>query len=241
VTTFGERIKSLREFKGLTQAELGNLLGKSENTIWSWEKNKNKPHINFYRVIAEKCIASEQWLRTGEGEMLFEPPPGRPRTLRNHVAEYNAELPELELGQPIHSPIIAEINAEYLLVYVYKIIGRGGDYSDIRFEEVSTMAMNNDDYFEFTLQLKVLDDSMEKLIMQDAVIAVNTTERTLVDKKTFCFLTPTGFITRIVHTELDSLVLEPYNKQYESREIEWEKFNYDTVLGRVVNINNPVE
>ena len=43
MATFGERLRELREERGLTQPELADALGITTNTIFVWEKEKRKP------------------------------------------------------------------------------------------------------------------------------------------------------------------------------------------------------
>ena len=40
--TIGQRIKELREERGLTQAELAKLLGCAQNTVAEWENRKDR-------------------------------------------------------------------------------------------------------------------------------------------------------------------------------------------------------
>ena len=47
MATFGERLKELREERGLTQPELAEALGVTTNTIFVWEKLKRKPGKGF--------------------------------------------------------------------------------------------------------------------------------------------------------------------------------------------------
>jgi transcriptional regulator with XRE-family HTH domain len=43
VMQYGERIKQLRKDKGITQDELGNMVGKKQNQISEWENGKVSP------------------------------------------------------------------------------------------------------------------------------------------------------------------------------------------------------
>ncbi|WP_144624866.1 helix-turn-helix domain-containing protein [Bacillus velezensis] len=49
---FGENLKLLRTFKGLSQKELGNKLGLAESTIGMYEKGKRQPDHNKLIEIA---------------------------------------------------------------------------------------------------------------------------------------------------------------------------------------------
>lgn len=44
---FGERLRELREERGLTQPELADALGVSKNTVFVWEKEKRRPKKDY--------------------------------------------------------------------------------------------------------------------------------------------------------------------------------------------------
>lgn len=66
----GERIKKLRKALGLTQKEFGERIGVKPNTIATYEIGRNEPIDAVISLICREFSVSEQWLRTGEGEML---------------------------------------------------------------------------------------------------------------------------------------------------------------------------
>ena len=49
----GERIKSLRVEKNITQQQLADLLSVAKSTIGMWENNKREPDIETIKQIAE--------------------------------------------------------------------------------------------------------------------------------------------------------------------------------------------
>lgn len=49
----GERIKELRESRGLSQLELAELLNTNQSQISRWEKSKNIPQTQSLEMIAE--------------------------------------------------------------------------------------------------------------------------------------------------------------------------------------------
>jgi DNA-binding XRE family transcriptional regulator len=53
VNKFRERIRELREDKGLTKVALGKALGLSHTAIVNWENGKKYPSIFTFLVIAE--------------------------------------------------------------------------------------------------------------------------------------------------------------------------------------------
>lgn len=51
--TLGKRIKKLRKDKGLTQAQLGNLVNKGESTVRTWELDRSQPSPQTIRLLCD--------------------------------------------------------------------------------------------------------------------------------------------------------------------------------------------
>ena len=50
---FNEKLKAARKQKGLSQAELGKLLGVQAQTIGRWETGKSKPNLETVNKLCE--------------------------------------------------------------------------------------------------------------------------------------------------------------------------------------------
>ena len=61
----GQTIKNLREKKGLTQAELADMIGVSSKAISKWETAKGLPDINLIESLANALSVSVMELMTG--------------------------------------------------------------------------------------------------------------------------------------------------------------------------------
>lgn len=62
MSSFALRLKELREEKELTQAELGEKLGISRNTIASWESNRRTPELETAKQLADFFNVSVDYL-----------------------------------------------------------------------------------------------------------------------------------------------------------------------------------
>jgi transcriptional regulator with XRE-family HTH domain len=51
---FAERLKKIREERGLTQMQLAELMGVAWNSIWRYENTKRKPSYDIIEVIVNK-------------------------------------------------------------------------------------------------------------------------------------------------------------------------------------------
>jgi transcriptional regulator with XRE-family HTH domain len=71
MSTMGERIRVLRESKGLTQEQLAAQLGVTKGAVHQWEKDitKNVKNVTF--------LALSQVLGTTQEYLLFGPPSER--------------------------------------------------------------------------------------------------------------------------------------------------------------------
>ena len=67
--TVGERIRLIRKALGLTQAELGEKIGRSWKTINRWEAGEREIPDTALKLISSTFNVSYEWLKTGQGEM----------------------------------------------------------------------------------------------------------------------------------------------------------------------------
>lgn len=68
----GERIKILRKELGKTQQAFANAIGLKRNTIANYEIDQIQPSDRTIADICREFNVSENWLRTGEGEMFLD-------------------------------------------------------------------------------------------------------------------------------------------------------------------------
>ena len=69
----GERLKKLRKEKGLTQTELGDMLGIDKSTICCYEKGTRQPSLEnildfmqIFAVTADYLLGSDELIKTVE-------------------------------------------------------------------------------------------------------------------------------------------------------------------------------
>lgn len=66
MSTFGERLKQLRDEKGFTIRAMADFIGSTRSKVWRYEKG-DEPDINFVRSVAVKFNVSMDWL-SGDSE-----------------------------------------------------------------------------------------------------------------------------------------------------------------------------
>lgn len=59
---FNERLKELRNEKGLTQTEISNILNVKQNTYCYWELGKSEPDIETLKKLSEFFRVSMDYL-----------------------------------------------------------------------------------------------------------------------------------------------------------------------------------
>lgn len=67
----GERIRELRRALHLTQQEFAHRLGIKRGALANYEVGRNEPIDAVVRLICREFQVSEEWLRTGGGEMFL--------------------------------------------------------------------------------------------------------------------------------------------------------------------------
>lgn len=67
-----ERIKAIRKYYKLTQAEFGEKIGVKGNTVTGYETGIRSPSDAVIVSICREFGCHEAWLRNGTGEMLVE-------------------------------------------------------------------------------------------------------------------------------------------------------------------------
>ena len=68
-----DRILAIRKYNHMKQEEFAAVLGINRASVSYMESGKNDPSATTFRLICMKFHIREEWLRTGEGEMMSGP------------------------------------------------------------------------------------------------------------------------------------------------------------------------
>lgn len=68
----GERIRKIRETEGLSQRVFSSSIKIGQSTLAMFEKGQREPKSIHIEQICSKYNISEEWLRTGKGEMKLK-------------------------------------------------------------------------------------------------------------------------------------------------------------------------
>lgn len=116
-STFGGRIRSLRELRGLSQKDFGELFETKTSTVSMWERDERRPdsHELLLKISKEFNVTLE-WLLSGE-ESTFTPPITDLRTIKGSdarpaAAEYYPLIDRVTAGD-YDANVVPEHIVEY--------------------------------------------------------------------------------------------------------------------------------
>ena len=69
---FAIRLKELRTEKGYTQKQLAELIGTTDDSVFSWEKGRSQPPIEFIRLLCKALSVSADYLLGLEDDTAFK-------------------------------------------------------------------------------------------------------------------------------------------------------------------------
>lgn len=72
----GENIKALRESRGLTQAQLADIVGVSDKAVSTWESGKREPRMGVVERLAAYFNVDKSTLLFGDGDHWHRLPGG---------------------------------------------------------------------------------------------------------------------------------------------------------------------
>ncbi len=107
-----ERVKELRDFLGLTMEKFGERVGVKKSAINKIEKGNNSVTDQMIKSICREFGVSEEWLRTGEGEMFVHISSNETKRQLLHLID---KLPESKLGY-----VLAYVQGLYINEHIEK-------------------------------------------------------------------------------------------------------------------------
>lgn len=119
VINTNERIKAIREYLQLTQEEFGNRIGSARNTIANYENGNRNPSNSVVLSICREFNVDENWLRTGNGEMLSEVPVED--EFFKAATQISKSSDKLAMQAIIEYWKLDDVSKEVLRNYIYKI------------------------------------------------------------------------------------------------------------------------
>lgn len=227
----GQRLRTFRaKILKMNQTVFGKAIRIGRDIIGEMENGQREIDTETYNLIQAVHKGNPTWIKTGKGEPLLKN--------RESRIVYDEDEP---FSKVTIEPFISHVNDNFTKMHVYKRTGAGNEMVGDEYEPIETIVVPRKLYKRQLIPFKVIGDSMEKLIMENSIVLVDTTPQDLEDTKIYCFRIPyRGFVIRSIQKMPDGLYLEPFNKQYEAKKISWNDFEPESIIGRVLfNIINP--
>lgn len=101
--TLGERLRTLRENRGLTQGQVGAAVGKSDKAVWAWENDVNAPRMGVVEKLAQFFNVTKAYLM-GEDEPSPSIFPSNVRPISELHRQSVPLIGSAAAGEPIYDP-----------------------------------------------------------------------------------------------------------------------------------------
>ncbi len=207
----GEIIESIKSLKGFTKEyEVADFLGVGRGAL---SNAKRRDSISFLEKLILFCDR--------EGLTL----------------DFIRQEPSLPAGSvhtlPVQSGIPRCGLYDYIEIPVYSLNGDlPPDLSSL--ETVDTAVISRDLFREGYIAVSVNGDSMEKLLMDETRILIDTRMKDILSGSVYALNIPrAGNMIRECYLEPNGISLRPYNRNYPSSSIGWEDFDPEMVIGKV--------
>lgn len=110
--TFGEKIRTARKQKGLTQKELASMIGAKHNSVSDWEKNKNRPDPDTIELICGVLDITPNYLLSDKTDTDISPEEYEFIKKYRSLTDYGKETINLIIEREITRP---ELNASPII------------------------------------------------------------------------------------------------------------------------------
>lgn len=205
----GEKIKKLRLKQGLKQKDLAKLLGITPQAISGWERGVTYPQVELYDAISKILDISKNVLFFDEVD-------------KNEDRELSVRVIEV--------PFFSEV----------QVAAGNGSLND-DFSSATEFYPLPYELFKYR-NIKELvcvyccGDSMEPVITNGSILAVDLSENTICDGKIYLVNIHGLLRVKILFVEARGIVIKSYNNQYPDERIEFDELDDLTfkILGKVI-------
>lgn len=227
MNTLGDRLKSARENKSLSQQEVAERAGMSQPTYYKIESGKTK-RTTYLNDLARVLGVDANWLATGQGSM---------QTNQQIVDELVASMP----NGITYDQIEPWRNQTWVEVYDLRFCcGDGGGYAE--FEPLKKTLPFDDSFFsrrnikpENFKIIYAKGDSMSPYLNEGDAVGLDISEKIPKDGEVYAlFLDGDTMIKRIFREAGGVLTLSSDNKAYRDKVVDDSNGDSLIIIGRVV-------
>ncbi|MEQ9619867.1 MAG: S24 family peptidase [Deltaproteobacteria bacterium] len=201
----GKRIKLVREALDLTQEEFGKGIGKSLNTILSWEAGRTRPPDHFMKVIEKIYNISPRWLRRGQGDMF---------------------MPDISSIMGGGGDLV-EIN-------IWELAGAGNPLVSPEAEPIEKVALPSKLVRNYTNGFRVEGDSMYPTIVNGAYVGFDPNDKKVVSNGIYCLNLPyEGYVVKRLEIKPNEIIVKSDNQMVEDYSVPINDMDRNLIVGRV--------
>ena len=201
----GKRIKLVREALDLTQEGFGKGIGKSLNTILSWEAGRTRPPDHFMKVIEKIYNISPRWLRRGQGDMF---------------------MPDISSIMGGGGDLV-EIN-------IWELAGAGNPLVSPEAEPIEKVTLPSKLVRSYTNGFRVEGDSMYPTIVNGAYVGFDPNDKKVVSNGIYCLNLPyEGYVVKRLEIKPNEIIVKSDNRMVEDYSVPINDIDRNLIVGRV--------
>lgn len=202
----GKRLKLVREALDLTQEEFGKGIGKSLNTILSWEAGRTRPPDHFLKVIEKIYNISPRWLRRGQGDMF---------------------LPDI-------ASIMGGGGSDLVQINIWELAGAGNPLVSPEAEPIERVTLPSSMVHNFTNGFRVEGDSMYPTIVNGAYVGFDPGDKKVVSNGIYCLHLPyEGYVVKRLEIKPNEVIIKSDNRMVEDYSVPLDEMDGNLIVGRV--------
>jgi transcriptional regulator with XRE-family HTH domain len=107
LTSEAKRLREFRKAEGLTQAQMGVVLGKDQATVQRYESGEFVISVDVVRILHEKLLLNFQWFFTGKGGRKIVP----------EKTNLVTDVKSIELNQNLLIDQVAGLKLDFMLLH----------------------------------------------------------------------------------------------------------------------------
>jgi len=192
------RIKKKRKLLGLTQAELASHIDVKPQAVSGWERGLSQPRGKQLQALVSVFSVDKGWLLYGEN--------------KKYDHEFCSKIITL-------IPFFENVNAA---------AGDGFFNSEINhktFYPLPTNVAGTQTDKDTIFCIKASGDSMEPMFNNGAILAVNSSKKSIVDGRVYVLRINDRLRVKSIRENQFGLILSSFNPDYKDEIVEWNLFN----------------
>jgi phage repressor protein C with HTH and peptisase S24 domain len=216
MTDLGKRIKEARLKIGLKQKDLASILELTPQSVSGWERGVTYPQVELYEVIARTLKVSKDWLFFYKEEN------------KHNGQDKSREKNSLWIDT-FNAPLYSDISAS---------AGHGAfnECTSREFYPLPSCVVANQFNKSDIICINCHGDSMEPIIKNRSILAVNTSMKTIQDGGVYVLSVHNLLRVKALFLDSKGVIIRSYNPEYKDECISFNEYHEDSnfeIIGKV--------